>query len=151
MLPFTKKIIIIVLLLIPEQLFSQESFNTFTNRITKISINFNTETPIKSPPLFLTPENSVIINQVLTSNFKGNYLNKLDLYCIFEKEGKYELGPFVFHDFLGNSVSINKVTVNVIGHEDITLKEVKTKPQDAPPKFYTIIPPKTFIYLHPLI
>lgn len=149
MLPFTKKIIIIALLLIPEQLFSQELFNTFTNRITKISINFNTETPIKSPPLFLTPENSVIINQVLTSNFKGNYLNKLDLYCIFEKEGKYELGPFVFHDFLGNSVSINKVTVNVIGHEDITLKEVKTKPQDAPPKFYTIIPPKNFYIFTP--
>ncbi len=142
--PALKKIIIIFLLLIPRQLLSQEVITTITNRITKISIQFNTENPIKSPPIFLYPENSVIINQILKTNFKGTYSNKLDLYCIFEKEGKYELGPFVFYDSMGNSVSINKIIIDVKGKENIIFKEVKSNIQEAPPKFYTLLSHKYF-------
>ncbi|MCX7769752.1 MAG: hypothetical protein N2202_01575 [Proteobacteria bacterium] len=139
-----KRILFLIYLIIPSFLFAQEINTTITNRLTKITLNFNTENPIKSTPIFLSPENSLIVNQLLTTTFKGQYLNRLDLYCIFEKEGRYELGPFVFHDLLGGSVSVNKVSIEVRDDENIVFNDVKQKSQDAPPKFYTIIPHKDF-------
>lgn len=146
---YTKKILFFILLFIPNLLTAQEIFNTITNRLTKITIKFNTENPIKGSPIFIAPENSFVVNHILTSDFKGIYSNRLDLYCIFEKEGKYELGPFVFNDVLYGSLSVNKVIVNVTGQENIIFNESKQKTIESPPKFYTIIPHKDFYSFMP--
>lgn len=141
---------IILLLLIPKLLYSQESFTTITNRLTKINISFSTENPVKELPIFLAPENMQIINHTLTTEYKGIFKNTLNLYCIFEKEGYYELGPFVFHDVIGGSTSINKVLVDVKEQETIPFKDTKAKPQDNfPPKFYTLIPHKDYYIFMP--
>lgn len=144
-----KTLFLILLLFIHKLIYAQEIFNTITNRLTKISIKFNSENPIKDSPIFLAPENSLILNHTLTTDYKGTYYHRLDLYCIFEKEGKFELGPFVFHDLLGGSVSVNKVSVEVNEQEKILFDNSKPRFMEAPPKFYTIIPHKDFYTFMP--
>lgn len=130
---------------------SDEIFNTIVNRLTKVQINFDSNNPIKPFPAFIAPDNSFILSQNLKTqiyNEKNIYNNTLELFCVFEKEGTFEIGPFVFNDILGNAVTAKRVTVNVTSEETIELKQEKNVKSTFLPKFYTLNSNKP---LHPFL
>ncbi len=121
--------------------------STVTNRLTNIELTFESTNPIKDEPVYVIPEHVKVLKGTLFSEEKDNFKHRFVLICFFEKEGKYEIGPFIFKDHLGNAISIKKVIVEVLENEHIELKPEKNKTFSLP-KFYTLVPyEKLYIFM----
>jgi len=121
--------------------------STVTNRLTNIELTFESTNPVKDEPVYVIPDHVKILKSTLFSEEKESFKHKFELLCFFEKKGRYEIGPFVFKDNLGNAISVRKVTVEVIDKEQIGLKPEKSKTVSIP-KFYTLVPyEKLYIFM----
>lgn len=133
---------------------AQEVYSTFVNRLSKITLKFESTAPVEKEPVYVLPSKTKSIANFLKCNVQEEkYLYEWDLYLFFEKEGEYNIGPFVFYDVENKAISLPLVKVLVNNTETITFDERKIKDNvDLPPKFFTVksnenIYPLTPIYL----
>lgn len=128
---------------------------TYTNRLTKVTLIFESIAPVERSPHFVIPQGAKAVRDFLKSTIKDNkYYYEYDLYVFFEKDGEYNLGPFIFYDIENRSVSLPPVKINVSNIETVYSDTKKSKKTDLqiPPKFFIvksneIIYPYTPIYL----
>lgn len=110
------------------------------NRLLRISIPIDTQSPVLNKPVFLLPLGAKLLDSSLKTNYTDKYHNELELLFYFEKAGNYSIGPFVFTDKEGNSHTSPPVKITVTEREVINLPETKTKSQEQHLKFYTLKP-----------
>lgn len=146
-------IFLLSFLFVPVYSFADNTINVTTNHLTKLTFMFQSTNPVKTVPIFITPPEANILNYYVTAEEKSVFDNTLQVFCVFEKEGNFNLGPFIFQDTIGQSISVPSVNIKVSNEEIITFSESKKKnTSNTSPRFYTLVPnndlyPLTPVYL----
>lgn len=128
---------------------------TYINRLSKVTLKFDSITPIEKDPFYVLPAGVKTVSSFLKSDIdEKGYHYEWDLYLFFEREGQFNIGPFVFHDTENRSISLSPVMFNVSASEpaEIGLKKIPKISADLPPRFFTVksydtIYPFTPLYL----